>query len=147
MAAATDGRKAGLEAAPSPSPGSPGYVPSLAELAAGFQAWLKAAGYDAVGKPTLTWETPDGRGGSLPLLFVASAVSQLAGECRELADGIIAVLTEAGVGVAVRGSQIAAEIDEDCDHTAGTFRRATKALRDDGLIASGSEGYCLCSRP
>ena len=50
------------------------------------------------------------------------------------ADGIIAVLTDAGPGVTVRGVHIASEIGEDCDHTAGTFRRATKALRDDGPL-------------
>ena len=135
---ATDGRATHDAALPP--------APTLAELAAGFQAWLKAAGYDAVGKPTLTWETPDGRGGSLPLLFTASAVSQLAGECRELADGIIAVLKQAGPGVFLKGADIAGEISEDADHTNGTWSRAVKALKADGLIASatvGSAGYCL----
>ena len=142
MVQQADRKGAGQEAAPS----SPARPPTLAELTAGFQAWLKAAGYDPVGKPTLTWETPDGRPGALPLVFTSSAVSALTGECRELADAIIAVLTDAGAGVMVRGADIADQIGEECDHTAGTFRRATKALREDAVIASGSDGYCLCSR-
>ena len=150
MAAATDGRKAGLEAAP--SPGSPGYVPTLAESVAGIQAWLKAAGYDSVSKPTFTWEMPDGRPGSLPLNFKTSsassvsAVAALTGECRELADDILAVLTDAGPGVLLKGIDIAAKISDDCDHTGGTWGRAIKALKADGVIVSGtaaSGGYCL----
>ena len=139
MVQATDRKGAAQEAA---SPLS-ARVPTLAELAAGFQAWLKAAGYDAVTRPTLTFELPDGRPAVFPLLFKLSAVSALTGECREMADSILAVLAEAGPGVMVKGIDIAAGIGDECEHTAGTFRRAVIALKADDLIATAATGYCL----
>lgn len=131
-------------------------VPSLPECVAGLQAWLKAAGYDAVMSPTFTWVNPDGRPGVLPLNFMpsppmataVSAVSALGSECRELADAIAGVLETAGPGVVMAGIDIATRISDDTDHTGGTWGRAIKALKADGVIASagkGSAGYCLTS--
>ena len=142
MAQVSDRKAGGQEAAHSSLPA----CPTLAELTAGFQAWLKAAGHDPAVNPALTWETPDGRPALLPLLFTVSAVSALPPVCRELAEAILDVLTDAGPGVMVKGADLAARISNETDHTAGPWGRAIKALKADGLIASntvGSAGYCL----
>jgi hypothetical protein len=104
--------------------------------------WVQSI-YPTARNLRIVGDVPDESGSSTTFRFPVPTRVELDPDVLDAA--IVGVLSGLKAGHRLSGAALAIQIDEDLDHTGGTFKRAVRRLRAAGRIDSDRAGYWLIS--
>lgn len=121
-------------------PGAVQTPPDPAAVCRLVAAWVQSM-YPTARNLRIVGEVPDPSGSSATFRLPVPTDGEI--DPDELDAAIVAVLAGLKPGVRMSGAVLAMSIDEDLDHTGGTFRRSIRRLKAAGKIDSDRAGYFL----